>query len=131
MGGKKRNFWIIWISTTVISFLLLFVGIKFVLNSTVLARNIIAYLIVALVFGAISSSLYLLRFKIVNILFLFGLAVGFFEMYRAFWSNLSGWEDLAGFLSLFLWMGIGLSVGVLAQLARYVYVKFRYHDKGD
>ncbi len=131
MTVTKRNFWIIWASVTIVSFIAFFVGIRFVLNSTVLARNIIAYLIVSLIFGAVSSALYLLKMKIANISFLIGILIGFFEMYRVFWSDLSGWEDLAGFMSMFLWTGIGLGVGVLAQLGRYFYLKFRSRENKE
>ncbi len=131
MKEKKRNFWIIWISVTALSFIALFVGVKFVLSSQILARNVIAYGIVSLIFGAIASTLYLLKFNIAAVCFLAGLLIGFLEMYRAFWSSLSGWEDLAGFMSLFLWMGIGLGVGALAQAGRYFYLKFSSHDKTE
>lgn len=125
MTVTKRNFWIIWISVAVLSFIALFVGVRYVLNNTVMARNIVAYVILSLIFGAISSTLYLLKFKIANFFFLLGVLIGFFEMYRAFWSDLSGWEDLAGFMSLLLCMGIGLGAGILVQLCRYFYLKFK------
>lgn len=131
MTGKKRNFWIIGIVIAIVSFTALYTGVRFVLNNAVKPRNFIAYLILSLILGAVSSVLYLFKLKIVNACFLLGVLIGYLEMYRAFLSNLSGWEDLAGFMSLFLWIGIGLSSGALAQLGRYAYVKFRYRDRND
>lgn len=131
MPGKKRIFWLIGISIMVLSFIALFSGVRFVLNRGIQPYNIIAYLILSLILGAISSALYLFKLKIINAFYLLGVFIGFLEMYRAFLSNLSGWEDLAGFMSLFLWMGVGLTVGALGQIGRYFYVKFRYRDKDD
>lgn len=123
MLSTKRNFWIIWIATAVLSFLAFFIGVRFILHSTVLARNLIAYVIFSVVFGAVAGGLYLLKLKITAISFLAGLLVGFGMMYRAFLSELSGWEDLAGFMSLFIWMGVGLFVGAVIQLARWIYLR--------
>ncbi len=127
--NRKRNFWLIWSIMTVISFFALFVGVRYVLGKGVTPYNVVAYLVFSLIAGGIAAVLYRFRFIFANSCFLLGIFIGFLEMYRAFWSNLSGWEDLAGFMMLFLWIGIGLSLGALIQLGNYAYRKFRYRDR--
>lgn len=123
MTHERRNFWILWSGVSIASFLAFFIGVKYILNSAVITQNVVAYLVVSFIFGAVCSTLYLLRLKIAASSFLAGVAVGFFEMFRAFFSDLSGWEDLAGLMSLFLWMGAGLTVGALAEIIRYFFFK--------
>lgn len=127
MKSLKRNFWIIWFTVTVLSFLLLFLGIKFILGSQMTAQNMIAYTLVSLIFGMATSTLYLLQLKIACVVSIAGLLIGFFEMYRAFLSDMNGWGDLAGLISLFTWMAIGLCAGAVSQLGWYLYKKVRSH----
>ncbi|MDF2631612.1 MAG: hypothetical protein K0Q85_208 [Caproiciproducens sp.] len=129
MGKSKRNFWIIWLIVTTISFLLFFLGIKFILGSQITVQNTMAYIIVSLVFGAVSSCLYLLKLKIACVALIAGILVGFFEMYRMFFNDLNGWGDLVGLMSLFTWMVIGLCAGAVGQFGYFLYKKISLHKK--
>jgi len=127
MKKSKRNFWIIWFLVTVLSFSLLFLGIRFILGNQITMQNVIAYLVVSLIFGATTSTLYLLQLKIACIALLAGLLVGFFDMYRIFLTDLDGWGDLVGLISLFTWMAIGLCIGAVGQFGLFVYKKISTH----
>ncbi len=131
MEKLKRNFWIIWIMVTIISFLFFFLGIKFILESQITVQNVIAYIIVSLLFGAISSCLYLLKLKIACAALIVGIIVGFFEMYRMFFNDLNGWGDLVGLMSLFTWMAIGLCAGTIGQFGYFLYKKLRTNKKAQ
>jgi hypothetical protein len=54
-----------------------------------------------------------------------GIVFGFVSMFVAFSKKLSGWEDLIGILNLLLSIAIGLGIGLLAQLAVFLYHKFK------
>ena len=123
MEKEKRNFWIIWSIVTAVSFVLLFAGVKLLLGNPISPQNILAFLILSIIFGVISSTLYLLKRKAACILFIAGLAVGFFEMNRIFLGDMGGWGDLVGLISLLTWAGIGLGSGVVFELSRYIYKK--------
>ncbi len=127
MKKLKRNFWMILLMVTVISFLLLFLGIKLILGSPLTVQNIIAYIIVSLIFGAASSALYLLQLNIACVALISGLLIGFFEMYYVFFNDLNGWGDLVGLISLFTWMAIGLCAGAVGQFGWYLYKKISSH----
>lgn len=129
MNKKHKNVWVIFFSVSVLSFVLLFFGVKYLLGNPVTAQNIAAYMILSLVFGAISSTLYLMQLKIMSSVFALGLMIGYFDMFRAFLGGRSGWEDLVGLLSLFTWMAIGLCAGTVLQAIWYFYHKFQSRKK--
>ena len=114
---------------SILSFLFFLLGIKFILESQITIQNVIAYIIVSLIFGAVSSSLYLLKLKIACIALIAGLIVGFCEMYRMFFNDLNGWGDLVGLMSLFTWMVIGLCSGVIGQFGYFIYKKISLHKE--
>lgn len=131
MDKSKKNFWVIWSLVSIISFLLFLLGTKYLLGIQITVQNTIAYIIVSFIYGTVSSSLYLLKLKIVCVTFLTGLLVGFFQMFRMFFNDIGGWGDLAGLMSLFTWMAVGLCVGVVSQLGWYVYKKISLHRKAQ
>jgi len=131
MEKSKRNFWIIWFMVTTISFLFFFLGIKFILGSQITVQNVMAYIVVSFIFGAISSCLYLLKLKIACATLIERIIVGFFEMYRMFFNDLNGWGDLVGLMSLFTWMVIGLCAGTIGQFGYFLYKKFRTNKKTE
>ena len=46
------------------------------------------------------------------------------EMYRLFWQVLDGWGEIIGILSLLIWPVLGLVLGGLIQLLRFLYKKY-------
>jgi len=123
MKKANTNFWIIMCIVMISSFILLLAGVKLLLGNPITAQNLIAYLILSFIFSVVSSTLYLLKRKIAFVLFIAGLVIGFFEMSRMFLSDLSGWGDLVGLMSLFTWAAIGLGSGAAAELCRFIYKK--------
>lgn len=129
MKSNSKYIGLIFFCVAILSFALLFFGVKYLLGNPVTIQNIAAYIILSLIFGAISSTLYFLKLKIMSSVFALGLLVGFIEMYRAFLESRSGWEDLVGLLSLFTWMAIGLCAGTLLQIIFHFYCKLRARKK--
>ncbi|MGX8699847.1 hypothetical protein [Caproiciproducens sp.] len=126
---NKKNFWFIFFTVAILSFTLLCLGIKYLLGNPVTPQNIAVYAVLSLVFGAVASALYLLQLKIMCSVFVLGLFAGYLDMFRTFLGSRSGWEDLAGLLSLFTWMAIGLCAGTVLQFLSYFYHKIRYRGK--
>lgn len=127
MKKIKLNFWLIWFAVTAVSMIALFSGVRFLLKHPVTPQNIVAYFILSSLFGVISASLYLIKRKTACMLFILGLAVGFFEMWRIFLNGMGGWGDLVGIISLFTWAAIGLGCGATFELCHYVYRKLKEH----
>jgi len=121
----KKKYWIVGLSVAIISFIMLFLGVKGVLAQEVNTQNILVYIGFSVLIGIVTSLLVFFRFKVIFVTFMVGLVVGFFEMYRAFIDGLSGWGDLVGILSLFIWVISGLVTGILAQTGYYLYKRFR------
>nr|WP_319488244.1 hypothetical protein [uncultured Caproiciproducens sp.] len=129
MIKTKKNFWIIFFLVAILSFALLFTGVKYLLGNPITLQNIFAYSILSLIFGAVSSTLYLLELKIMCAVFALGLIIGYFDMFLTFLNGRSGWEDLVGLLSLFTWMTIGLFLGTVLQLGWYFYYRIKFGKK--
>lgn len=125
MNNRNRKLLINLILVALFSYVILFTGIRFVLDNQVSLQNILAYLGFSMMLGLVSSALFLMKPKAAYIIFLMGIVVGYIAMYRAFLSNLSGWEELSGLMSLFIWILIGLGVGLIIQFGFYLYHKFR------
>lgn len=128
---ERENFWTIGLSIFFISFLMLFIGIKIILGNELIVRNLLAFMGLSLLTGVIASALVYFRFKLSFIFFIAGLFIGFFEMYRAFLSDMSGWGDLIGIMSLFMWAITGLGVGLLVQFGRYLYRSLKNRKRGN
>ena len=121
----KNNFRVVGLTVTIISFLMLLIGVKVILGNELIARNILAFMGFSVLTGMIALLLVYFRFKLSAVLFIIGIGIGFFEMYRAFLGDMSGWGDLIGIMSLFMWSITGLGVGILVQFGRYLYRKLK------
>lgn len=122
---EKNQYWKIGLVTMIATFILLFIGVKVVLGNEVFIENIIAYTIFSVLVGIVAACLVFFKLKLAFVSFILGLIVGFFEMYRAFLKDMSGWGDLAGIISLLMWVVIGLVVGLVFQLAYYLSKKHK------
>ena len=76
--------------------------------------------------GGVSSGFCFMKTKIGLVIFIIGLLVGYFEMYRKFIINLDGWGDLAGLFTLLAWSIIGLICGIAIQLTWHFYEKYKF-----
>ena len=122
---NKKDYLIIGFITAFSSFILLFIGIKFILGNEVVAKNIIAFAAFSILAGMTTSLLMFYRLRIVYTGFLVGLAIGFLLMYRTFLQEASDWRDLIGLLSLFAFTIVGLGVGALAQSGYHLFKKYK------
>lgn len=125
MNDKNRKLFINLMLVALFSFVLIFIGVRFVLDNAVTTQNILGYIAFSMILGLVSTALSLMKPKIAYLIFNLGILVGYIAMYLTFMSDLSGWEDLSGLLSLLIWILIGLGVGLLAQLGFYFYKKIK------
>lgn len=125
MNDRNKKLLIRLLLVAIFAYILLFAGIRFVLDHPVTMRNVLAYFGFSIMLGLISAALSLMKHRIAHYVFNLGIIIGFIAMYRAFLSDLSGWEELSGLLSLFIWILIGLGTGLLAQFGFYLYQKYK------
>lgn len=107
------------------SFLLFFIGVRFVLGNTVTVQNVLAYIGFSILLGFVSAAFYRFRMKLACYIFDAGILAGFTGMYFSFFKDMNGWEDLTGILSLLIWIVLGFAAGLIAQLAQYLILKYK------
>ena len=122
---NKKNCLIIGLITAFSSFILLFIGIRFILGNEIVTKNIIAFAAFSILSGITISLLMLYQLKIVYAGFIIGLAVGFLLMYRTFLQEASDWRDLIGLLSLFAFTIVSLGAGALGQFGYHLFKKYK------
>jgi drug/metabolite transporter (DMT)-like permease len=122
---KKHKSIIIGLIVGVISFVLMYTGIRFINSTGITTQNIAYYVLFSLILGGISAVFHFYRLKYALILFLAGIVIGYFEMFRRFMDNLDGWGDLAGLLSLFMFIAAGLIAGIIVQIVHHFYKKYK------
>lgn len=108
---KKRNLLraaAVGLIVTAVNFVLLFTGIRFILQNAIDLQHSCAFLVMSLIIGAVAFGLYLPRQKYSLCVFLASLVVGFGFMYVNFSADGTGWADLAGLLTYFMIVGIGI-----------------------
>lgn len=121
----KKQYWIIGLIVTILSFAMLYIGIKVISANAVGVENIMGYIVFSVILGIVASALIFFRFKIAFLSFITGLLLGFFFMFKAFLYDMSGWGDLIGVVSLLIFTAIGLVAGMLIQLAYYLYKRYK------
>lgn len=125
LKSNKKDYLIAGFTTAFLSFILLFIGIKFVLGNEIVKKNIIAFAGFSTLVGIITLFLVLFKLKIVYTSFITGLIVGFLLMYRTFLQDMSGWGDLIGLISMFMFTILALGIGILAQLGYNLFEKYK------
>lgn len=113
----------------VLTFLLFYYGVAFVLKQDIILKNIIGFLVFSLVVGLISGIFASLGRKYGLIIFILGYALGFGSMFVSFYSELSGWEDLIGFLQMLMILGIATALGALMEIAFHFIDKSKENKK--
>lgn len=119
----KDNYKILGVIVMTITIFLLLIGIGVVLDQPLTTSNAITIAAYGLAAGMFTGALAFLGLKIGVIVFLIGLTIGFIEMFRSFLFGSSGFEDLAGLLSLFIFTAFGLVLGVIIEGIRYLLKK--------
>ena len=117
---KTKLFWLAALIVFVISFGLIWLGVRMVLQQSLDFQSLFAYVLMALTFGGLAGAFYALNLKAALTLFGTGLIIGFFAMYWHFIAGMDGWGDLSGIFSLFIYSGIGLAAGLLTQLVWHI-----------
>lgn len=107
----------------VVSFGLLFIAVKFVLENEITGQNLVAYFGFSIIAALIVFLLNYFNLKIALVTTLLGLAFGFIEMFRSFIAGMAGWGDLIGILALFMWSIAGIVLGLVLQSGYYFYNK--------
>jgi hypothetical protein len=122
---KKHKSIIIGLIVGVMSFVLMYTGIKIINSTGITTQNIAYYVLFSLILGGISAIFHFYRLKYALIFFLAGIVIGYFEMFRRFMDDLDGWGDLAGLLSLFMFIAAGLIAGIIVQIVHHFYKKYK------
>jgi len=117
------------IITAAVSFALFFSAIRFVLGSVPNGWNVMAYLGLAVIFGILSYVLFMLRPRVAFYIFEAGLLSGFALMCGMFKNGMTGWSDLAGIMTFFIFVTGGLASGLFVQLIIYFVQRRKYHMK--
>lgn len=125
MAANRKYLWLAGLSTALLTGLLLYVGVGVILGNQLSAQNVLVYTAFALLLGGISAASFYYRLWPLFALFHLGIAAGFFEMFRMFIDGVGGWGDLAGLLSLFVFIAFGLGIGLVVQLIVYLIKRFR------
>ncbi|MHC1696037.1 MAG: hypothetical protein AB9835_12380 [Eubacteriales bacterium] len=117
---RHTRHWIAGLVTAAATFALLYFGVSEVLDNEVLPGNLIAYGTFSLIAGAVIILFVRFRLYAATTLFLLGLAIGFIQMYRMFYTDADGWGDLTGLMSFIVLSVMGLVAGLLLQLIWYL-----------
>lgn len=129
--SNKKDYLTVGFAVAVLSFVLLFIGTKFVLGNEIAAKNIVALAGFSIAAGTTASLLVFYELKIILISLIIGLTVGFILMYRVFLQEASDWRNLIGLLSLFIFTVISTGAGVLIQLGYHFFEKWSKDDEWD
>lgn len=116
---------------SVLSFLLLIVGVGILLGVSLQLQNIAVYFVFSILAGFIYFLLSGYELTIVLFFYMTGLLIGFIEMYRAFWQGLEGWGEIIGILALLLWPFIGIILGIIVQIGVFVFKKHQKNKSPD
>ena len=129
MSAVNKKTLINFISVTIVSFILILFGLKVVAGSMLSIQTAFFLLGFCSMIGIISSIFFRLRSKAGWYMFNAGILIGLIEMYRTFFRNQNGWEDLAALASFFAWILIGLCAGLVIQIALFFYSKLKTGKK--
>ena len=110
---------------SIVSFVLLYVGIHNVLGQTLTLQNYIAYVVFSIIVGIITAGFANSKSLLGLIVFTIAYVIGFITMISSFMSELSGWQDLIGLLQMMMTLIIGLILGIIVQVSHHFYVKKR------
>lgn len=117
---SKKNVFYIGLLFAVMTFILFYVAISFALKQEITIQNYIAYFVFSLLVGLIVMIFAKMKHNLGLIIFNVSYFLAFGVMIYSFMSDLSGWQDLAGILQMMFTLGIGLALGLVAQLVLYL-----------
>lgn len=106
------------------SFILLYVGIHFLLQSEITLQNYVAYLVFSTIIGIITFIFANFKNKVGFYVFSLAYLIAFISMFYSFSQKLDGWQDLIGLLQMMMILGIGLIISVIIQVVMHYRNKF-------
>jgi len=98
-----------------VSFILLVVGVRNVLGHDIEIMNFFAFAVFSLIIGISCTMLIFYKLRIAFTIFIIGLILAFFEMFRSYIMNINGVGDSIGILSLFMISSFGLGISLIVQ----------------
>lgn len=125
MKEKKRYVGLITLMVFAITYIVLYSEIKSVSGQNPSLKNMLVYGVFSLIIGGLFTAFYVAEFKILLSTFIAGNVIGFMVMHQIFASEMDGWGDLVGLITLFLWIMIGLGIGGILQIGAYFLRKRR------
>ena len=118
-NNKKLIFQSLVIS--IVTFTAFYVAIGLFLKNQLYMENIIAMIIFSTIIGLTAFGLGYFKLRIAFYLFVIGHFLGLILMANAYLSDVSGWEEIIGFLSYMIFLGGGLVGGLVIQTIYYIY----------
>ena len=103
-----------------VTFMLLITGVRNVLGNELEIKNIIAFAIFGLIIGVACAALLFYKLRIAFPIFLVALVLGFFELFRSFLTDMNGFGDLVGILSLFMITSFGLGIALFVEFVAHL-----------
>jgi len=120
---EKKQFLLVGTIFEAMTLVLLFIGVRGVLANELTTKNIVAFVVFSTIVGLLAALLVYFNLKIILTTYILGFIIGFIQMFGSFFKGMSGWGDLIGIISLFMWLIIGLGSGLVIQLGVYLYKK--------
>lgn len=110
-----NKLWKIGLFTGLTSFVLMILGVRTILGTTLVIENYLAFGVFSLSVGIIASVLLFYNLKIAFRIFMIALVLAFAEFFRSFLMIKSDTASAAGMLSLFIITSFGLGIAVFVQ----------------
>ncbi|WP_340021874.1 hypothetical protein MHI24_23160 [Paenibacillus sp. FSL K6-1096] len=126
LPSARSGRWLAWAAGYAIILWLLLILHRFVLlgdefNLTLCGR----WAILSLVFSGIVNGFGWLGARLLWVITTAGIVLGLCLMYLSTYQNMSGWEDLAGFLTFWVYSAGGLALGLIAEGVRLLVLYMR------
>lgn len=119
----KKNVLKIAFLSACLSFIFFYASVALILKQTITLQNIVAYLIFSFLIALIVGVFMNLEHKYGLMIFIISALIGFGSMIVSFMAELSGWNDLIGFLQMLIILASGLVLGTGVEIFLY------YRDK--
>lgn len=119
--AKNKNIIIQSVIISVVTFISFYFMIAVLLDNELIADNILAMSIYSLLVGLVAFVMTYYKLRIAFYLFVLGHFIGMGFMAYAYLSDVSGWEEIIGFLSYMIFLVGGLVLGLIIQVIYYFY----------
>ncbi|MRN51899.1 hypothetical protein [Paenibacillus monticola] len=126
MPPAKSSRWLFWIPGYALLLWLLFILHRFVLlGQTANGTFLLRFALLSLVISAILNCSGWLGARLLWLITTGGIIIGLGLMFIYSYRDMSGWEDLAGFLTFAIFMLGGFALGLLAEFVQWLMKRLR------